>query len=110
MAAPVKHVDEAAGELAEGSKMIKTLNEHWERQRSQIGGGGITIIGTTGTPTLGPKKGVFEDGDGYMPSAQLGMPGAKLVTMEGPHNTPLAHLWQVQYAGVANAVMGELGE
>jgi hypothetical protein len=106
--APVKNVDDAAGELAVGSKMINGLNASWERQSSQVKNG-ITIIGTTGTPTLGPKKGVFEDGDGYMPSAQLAMPGAKTVLMEGPHNTPLAHLWQVQYSGVVNAAFDQLG-
>ncbi|MFN7133586.1 MAG: hypothetical protein ACK4N5_16030, partial [Myxococcales bacterium] len=68
-----------------------------------------TIVGTTGTPTLGPAKGLFEDGDGYMPTAQLPMPGAKLVLLGGPHNTPLAHLWQVQYSGVVNAVFAALG-
>lgn len=104
---PVKNVDDAARELAVGSKMINDLNASWDHQRSQIEGG-VTIIGTTGTPTLGPAKGVFEDGDGYMPSAQLAMPGAKLVTMEGPHNTPLAHLWQVQYSGVVNAAFDAL--
>ena len=105
---PVKNVDDASRELAVGSKMIDDLNTNWDRQRSQIPGG-VTIIGTTGTPTLGPKKGVFEDGDGYMPSAQLDMPGAKTVRMEGPHNTPLAHLWQVQYSGVVNAAFDVLG-
>lgn len=105
---PVKNVDDAARELAVGSKMINDLNANWDRQKSQIPGG-VTIIGTTGTPTLGPAKGVFEDGDGYMPSAQLAMPGAKTVLMEGPHNTPLAHLWQVQYSGVVNAAFDVLG-
>lgn len=105
---PFKNVDEASRELAVGSKMINGLNQRWDKQRAQIPGG-VTIIGTTGTPTLGPAKGVFEDGDGYMPTAQLGMPGAKTVLMEGPHNTPLAHLWQVQYAGVVNAAFDVLG-
>lgn len=105
---PVKNVDDAARELAVGSKMINDLNTTWDRQRTQVAGS-ITIIGTTGTPTLGPRKGVFEDGDGYMPSAQLDMPGAKTVRMEGPHNTPLAHLWQVQYSGVVNAAFDALG-
>ncbi|MFL5320420.1 MAG: esterase/lipase family protein [Myxococcaceae bacterium] len=104
---PVKNVDDAARELAVGSKMINDLNADWDKQRGQIAGG-VTIIGTTGTPTLGPAKGVFEDGDGYMPAAQLAMPGAKVVTMEGPHNTPLAHLWQVQYSGVVNAAFDAL--
>ena len=106
---PVKNVDDASRELGVGSKMINDLNVTWDRQRAQIPGG-VTIIGTTGTPTLGPKKGVFEDGDGYMPSAQLDMPGAKTVRMEGPHNTPLAHLWQVQYSGVVNAAFDALGQ
>jgi pimeloyl-ACP methyl ester carboxylesterase len=106
---PLKNVDDAARELAVGSKMINDLNTNWDRQKSQVNGG-ITIIGTTGTPTLGPKKGLFEDGDGYMPTAQLAMPGAKTVLMEGPHNTPLAHLWQVQYSGVVNAAMDVLGK
>lgn len=106
---PIKNVDDAARELAVGSTMINDLNTNWDRQKGQIPGG-ITIIGTTGTPTLGPKKGVFEDGDGYMPTAQLAMPGAKTVLMEGPHNTPLAHLWQVQYSGVVNAAMDVLGQ
>ena len=105
---PLKNVDDASRELAVGSKMINDLNTNWDRQRSQVASG-VTIIGTTGTPTLGPAKGVFEDGDGYMPSAQLDMPGAKTVRMEGPHNTPLAHLWQVQYAGVVNAAFDVLG-
>ncbi|MFZ5440639.1 MAG: esterase/lipase family protein [Myxococcota bacterium] len=105
---PLKNVDDAARELAVGAPMIDQLNARWEQQRAQIPGG-VTIIGTTGTPTLGPKKGVFEDGDGYMPSAQLDLPGAKTVRMEGPHNTPLAHLWQVQYSGVVNAAMAVLG-
>lgn len=105
---PVKNVDDASRELGVGSKLIADLNTTWERQRSQIAGG-VTIIGTTGTPTLGPKKGVFEDGDGYMPSAQLDLPGAKTVRMEGPHNTPLAHLWQVQYSAVVNAAFDVLG-
>lgn len=105
---PVKNVDDASRELAVGSKMIDDLNTTWDRQRGQVAGG-VTIIGTTGTPTLGPKKGVFEDGDGYMPSAQLDLPGAKTVRMEGPHNTPLAHLWQVQYSGVVNAAFDVLG-
>lgn len=105
---PMKNVDDASRELAVGSKMIDGLNADWDRQRHQIAGG-VTIIGTTGTPTLGPKKGIFEDGDGYMPTAQLDMPGAKTVLMEGPHNTPLAHLWQVQYSGVVNAVFDVLG-
>lgn len=106
---PIKNVDDAARELAVGSTLINDLNTHWDRQKSQLPGG-VTIIGTTGTPTLGPKKGVFEDGDGYMPTAQLAMPGARLVLMEGPHNTPLAHLWQVQYSGVVNAAMDVLGK
>ena len=105
---PLKNVDDASRELAVGSKMIGDLNNSWDRQRSQVSGG-VTIIGTTGTPTLGPAKGAFEDGDGYMPSAQLDMPGAKTVRMEGPHNTPLAHLWQVQYSGVVNAAFDVLG-
>ena len=105
---PVKNVDDAARELAVGSKMINDLNTNWDRQRSQVAGG-FTIVGTSGTPTLGPKKGIFEDGDGYMPTAGLAMPGAKTVVMEGPHNTPLAHLWQVQYSGVVNSAMGVLG-
>lgn len=104
---PIKNVDDASRELAVGSKMINDLNATWDKQKAQIPGG-ITIIGTTGTPTLGPKKGLFEDGDGYMPTAQLDMPGAKTVLMEGPHNTPLAHLWQVQYSGVVNAAMNVL--
>lgn len=104
----LKNVDDAARELAVGSKTIDGLNETWDRQRSQVAGG-VTIIGTTGTPTLGPDRGVFEDGDGYMPSKQLDLPGAKTVLMEGPHNTPLADLWQVQYSGVVNAAMGVLG-
>jgi hypothetical protein len=104
----LKNVDDAARELAVGSKMIDGLNATWDRQRSQVSSG-VTIIGTTGTPTLGPDRGVFEDGDGYMPSKQLPMPGAKVELMEGPHNTPLAHLWQVQYSGVVNAAMGVLG-
>ena len=37
-------------------------------------------------------------------------PGAKTVVMEGPHNTPLAHLWQVQYSGVVNAAFDVLGQ
>lgn len=105
---PVKNVDDAARELAVGSALVNRLNERWARQQQQLPGG-VTIIGTTGTPTLGPKKGLFEDGDGYMPSAQLAMPGAKTVLMEGPHDTPLAHLWQVQYAGVVNAAFDVLG-
>jgi pimeloyl-ACP methyl ester carboxylesterase len=105
---PIKNVDDAARELAVGSKMVDQLNASWERQRNQVARG-VTIIGTTGTPTLGPDRGVFEDGDGYMPSKQLDLPGAKTVRMEGPHNTPLAHLWQVQYSGVVNAAMGVLG-
>lgn len=105
---PLKNVDDAAGELAVGSKLIDGLNSTWDRQRAQVSGG-VTIIGTTGTPTLGPKKGLFEDGDGYMPTAQLDLPGAKTVLMEGPHNTPLAHLWQVQYSGVVNAAFDVLG-
>jgi len=105
---PVKNVDDAARELAVGSKLVEGLNVTWDKQRSQVQGG-VTIIGTTGTPTLGPKKGVFEDGDGYMPSAQLPMAGAQTVLMEGPHNTPLAHLWQVQYSGVVNAAFDVLG-
>jgi pimeloyl-ACP methyl ester carboxylesterase len=107
--APVKNVDDAARELAVGSKMIEGLNATWDHQRGQVKNG-ITIIGTTGTPTLGPKPGMFEDGDGYMPTAQLAMPGAKTVLMEGPHNTPLAHLWQVQYSGVVNATYDALRE
>lgn len=106
---PVKNVDDAARELAVGSKLVAKLNDSWDKQRGQLPGG-VTIIGTTGTPTLGPKKGLFEDGDGYMPSAQLAMPGAKTVLMEGPHNTPLAHLWQVQYSGVVNAAFDVLGQ
>jgi hypothetical protein len=102
-------IEHAAGELAVGSKMINDLNATWDRQRDQIPGG-ITTSGTTGTPTLGPAKGAFEDGDGYMPSAQLDMPGATTVRMEGPHNTPLAHLWQVQYSGVVNAAFDVLGK
>jgi len=105
---PVKNVDDAGRELAVGSKLIGDLNNTWDRQRSQIASG-VTIIGTTGTPTLGPAKGVFEDGDGFMPTAQLAMPGANTVLMEGPHNTAAAHLWQVQYAGVVNAAFDVLG-
>lgn len=105
---PVKNVDDAARELAVGSKLVNGLNATWDKQRSQVTGG-ITIIGTSGTPTLGPEKGVFEDGDGYMPTKQLPMPGAQTVVMEGPHNTPLAHLWQVQYSGVVNAAFDVLG-
>lgn len=104
---PVKNVDDAARELAVGSKLVEALNTNWARQRDQVEGG-FTIIGTTGTPTLGPARGVFEDGDGYMPSSQLSMPGAKTVLLPGPHNTPLAHLWQVQYSGVVNAAFDML--
>jgi hypothetical protein len=50
----------------------------------------------------------LEDGDGFMPTDQLAMPGANLVTMEGPHKTPLAHLWEVQYPGVVNATFSAL--
>ena len=89
--------------------MITSLNATWERQPAQVSGG-VTLIGTTGTPTLGPARGVFEDGDGYMPSSQLAMPGAKTVLMGGPHNTPLAHLWQVQYSGVVSAAFDVLGK
>ncbi len=104
---PVKNVDDAARELAVGSKLVTGLDKTWERQRAQLPGG-VTVIGTTGTPTLGPDRGVFEDGDGFMPSAQLDLPGAKTLRLGGPHNTPLAHLWQVQYSGVVNAAMGAL--
>ncbi len=107
LGAPVKNVDDAARELAVGSPLVERLNGSWERQRAQVPGG-VTIIGTTGTPTLGPTPGAFEDGDGCMPSAQLAMPGANTVLMEGPHDTPLAHLWQVQYAGVVNAAFDAL--
>ncbi len=103
----LKNVDDAARELAVGSSMVNELNKTWERQRSQVAGG-VTIIGISGAPTLGPKKGVFEDGDGYMPTAQLPMPGARTVIHEGPHNTPLAHLWEVQYSGVVNDVFDML--
>lgn len=105
---PVKNVDDAGRELEVGSKLISGLNTTWERQRAQVASG-VTIIGTTGTPTLGPAEGVFEDGDGFMPTAQLSMPGAHTVLMEGPHNTAAAHLWQVQYAGVVNAAFDVLG-
>lgn len=105
----VKHVDLAAAELAEGSELVAQLNETWPHQRDQIKNG-VTIIGTTGTPTLGPAEGLFEDGDGYMPKAQLAMPGAALITREGPHKTPLAHLWQVQYSEVVNATFEALQE
>ncbi len=104
---PIKNVDEASGELAVGSKLVGDLNRTWARQQGQVHGG-VTIIGTTGTPTLGPKPGLFEDGDGYMPSAQLDLPGATTVRLPGPHNTPLAHLWQVQYSGVVNAAFDAL--
>ncbi len=106
---PVKNVDDAGRELAVGSKLISDLNTTWDRQKAQVAGG-FTIVGTSGTPTLGPKKGVFEDGDGFMPTAQLAMPGAKTVVLPGPHNTPLAHLWQVQYSGVVNAAFDVLGQ
>lgn len=104
----VKNVDDAGRELKVGSTLIEGLNTHWERQRAQVSGG-VTIIGTTGTPTMGPADGVFEDGDGFMPTAQLAMPGANTVLMEGPHDTAAAHLWQVQYAGVVNAALEVLG-
>lgn len=105
---PFKNVDDAARELAVGSPLVDGLNATWERQRAQLPGG-VTIIGTTGTPTLGPEKGLFEDGDGFMPTAQLDLPGATTVLMEGPHDTAAAHLWQVQYSGVVNAAMAVLG-
>ncbi len=104
---PIKNVDEAGRELAIGSELIARLNQDWDRQRSQVSQG-MTIIGTTGTPTLGPKAGVFEDGDGFMPTSQLDMPHTDTVLMEGPHNTAAAHLWQVQYSGVINAAFDVL--
>lgn len=104
---PFKNVDEAAGELAVGAELVEQLHERWARQRDQVRGG-VTLVGTTGTPTLGPAPGLTEDGDGFMPTAQLALPGAKLVLMEGPHKTPLAHLWQIQYSGVVNATMDAL--
>ena len=106
---PVKNVDDAARELAIGSPLVAKLNASWDHQKSQIPGG-VTIIGTSGTPTLGPKPGIFEDGDGFMPTAQLGMPGATTVVLEGPHKTALAHLWQVQYSGVVNAAFDALSK
>lgn len=108
VAGVVKNVDDAARELKVGSKLVASLNQSWDHQRGQIAGG-VTIIGTTGTRTLGPKKGLFEDGDGFMPTANLDMPGANTVLMEGPHETAMAHLWQVQYSGVVNEVMRQLG-
>jgi pimeloyl-ACP methyl ester carboxylesterase len=105
---PVKNVDDAARELAVGSPLVARLNASWDAQRSQLPGG-VTIVGTSGTPTLGPSPGLFEDGDGFMPTSQLAMPGARTVLMEGPHKTALAHLWEVQYSGVVNATLAALG-
>ena len=107
----VKHADRAAGELAVGSALNQRLNANWDAQRAQVKDG-VTTIAITGAPTLGPG-GLFgtklEDGDGFMPVKDVAMPGARAIQMQGPHRTPAAHLWEVQYSGVINAAMKELG-
>jgi hypothetical protein len=109
----VKHANVAAGELAVGSPLNQRLLANWDAIRSQAKDG-FTIIGVTGAPTLQKDGGLIPvhlvDGDGFMPAADLGLPGAKTVTMKGPHHTAAAHLWEVQYSGVINQAMGVLGQ
>jgi hypothetical protein len=99
-------LQKAGGELAVGSKMVNGLNQNWARQRSQVKDG-VTIIGLEGAPTASPKG--LVDGDGYMPTSSVGMPGAKTVLMQGINPTPLMHLWEVHYSGVINQVGDVLG-
>jgi hypothetical protein len=108
----VKHANVAAGELAVGSPLNQRLLANWDSIRAQAKDG-FTVIGVTGAPTLDKGDGFLPyqvvDGDGFMPARDLALPGANTVTMKGPHNTPAAHLWEVQYSGVINQAMGVLG-
>lgn len=108
----VKHANVAAGELAVGSPLNQRLLAHWDGIRAQARDG-FTVIGVTGAPTLDKGDGFFPvdvvDGDGFMPARDLALPGARTVTLKGPHHTAAAHLWEVQYSGVINQAMGVLG-
>jgi pimeloyl-ACP methyl ester carboxylesterase len=99
---------DASDELGIGDPMVKHLDETWPKQRAQIGEG-VTIVGVTGAPTMGPG-GSIKTGDGYVQAAQLALPGADVKTVRGADPTPIAHLREVGYSGVIDEVQSALGK
>lgn len=100
-------LDKAGSELAMHSPLIEMLNKSWDHQRDQITGN-VTIIAVGGAPTIGPHG--ISDGDGYMPANEAAMPRADTVYLHGLDPTAIAHLREVEYAGVIAVVQEALAK
>src|SRR5262249_45199230 len=100
-------LDKAGKELAMHSPLIEMLNRTWDHQRDQITGN-VTIVAVGGAPTIGPHG--VRDGDGYMPANQAAMPRADTVYLRGLDPTAIAHLREVEYAGVIAVVQEALAK
>jgi pimeloyl-ACP methyl ester carboxylesterase len=99
---------DASDQLGIGDALVNHLDATWDKQRGQIGEN-VSIIGITGAPTLG-KGGTIKTGDGYEQAADIKLPGADVTLLKGENPTPLAHLWEVGYSGVVDAVQDKLGQ
>jgi hypothetical protein len=102
----VMGLDRGGRELEVGSKVVDSLNASWDNQRGQVTGG-VTIVGVTGTPTVGPHG--ITDGDGFMTADSIGMRGARTVFLHGADPTPIAHLKEIGYSGVIGAAEQAIG-
>lgn len=103
----------ASDQLGIGTPLVKHLDEAWPKALGQISGG-VSIIGISGAPTVGPvdaagRLGV-QTGDGYVQADELGLPGASVKVLKGADPTPIAHLKEVGYSGVVNEVQALLGK
>ncbi len=98
-------LDDAAAELSVGAELVERLDARWDAQRAQIKGQ-VTVVAVTGAPTVEP--GGIRDGDGYTSPVRAAKPNAELVVVRGANPTPLAHLNEVGYTGVINAVADAL--
>jgi hypothetical protein len=94
-------VKQAGEELSMDSPLVTMLNKTWGQQRGQIAGQ-VTIIAVGGAPTPGQHG--ITDGDGFMPIDEISMPDAQTVVLNGVDPTVLAHLREVEYAGVIGVV------
>jgi hypothetical protein len=98
-------LDKAGAELAMHAPLIEMLNRTWDHQRGQIGGH-VTIVAVGGAPTYG--VGGFKDGDGYMQADQAALPDTETIYVKGLDPTAVAHLREVEYAGVIQVVQEAL--
>jgi pimeloyl-ACP methyl ester carboxylesterase len=99
--------DVASEELALRSPAVAQLERDWPKLRAQMDS--AMVIAVTGAPTVTSDGRISTQGDGYVTDSDMGLPGARLVSLKGPHHTPLAHLWVPQYSGVINETMRALG-